>query len=227
LLDPCTGLPDLRGAGRILRGQVEQLERLRSTDVRLQHLQGLADVDHRSRNRRSRVGIEQCQGAKEPRSQEAKEPRSQGAPRRFRLPRRCTFAGRSRNVMKSTNPLPGMALAPAWKRADIEYFSPDRLEAYPTLRRGLVAGGYEKVLSGAVESSLDTPGSNVGWASSLSLGCVLWRPFSTSNPGGPGVFPRTHIHVPCEVGRSLVPPEKRPRTKDDWEFREASHPRRI
>jgi hypothetical protein len=31
--------------------------------------------------------------------------------------------------------------APAWKRADIEYFSPDRLEAYPTLRRRLVAVG--------------------------------------------------------------------------------------
>jgi hypothetical protein len=29
--------------------------------------------------------------------------------------------------------------APAWKRADIEYFSPDRLEAYPTLRCRLVA----------------------------------------------------------------------------------------
>jgi hypothetical protein len=51
--------------------------------------------------------------------------------------------------------------APAWKRADIEYFSPDRLEAYPTLRRRLVAGGSEKVLSGALESSLDAPKSNV------------------------------------------------------------------
>ena len=28
----------------------------------------------------------------------------------------------------------GKKTAPAWKRADIEYFSPDRLEAYPTLR---------------------------------------------------------------------------------------------
>ena len=51
--------------------------------------------------------------------------------------------------------------APTWKRADIEYFSPDRLEAYPTLRRRLVAGGFEKVLSGALESSLDAPKSNV------------------------------------------------------------------
>ena len=48
-----------------------------------------------------------------------------------------------------------------WKRADIEYFSPDRLEAYPTLRRRVVAGGYGKVLSGALESSLDAPKGNV------------------------------------------------------------------
>ena len=60
LLDPCAGLADLRGAGRIFHGQVEQLERLRSTDVGLQPLQGPDDVDRRSRNRRSRVGIEQC-----------------------------------------------------------------------------------------------------------------------------------------------------------------------
>ena len=51
--------------------------------------------------------------------------------------------------------------APARKRADIEYFSADRLEAYPTLRRRLVAGGSGKVLSGALESSLDTLKSNV------------------------------------------------------------------
>ena len=51
--------------------------------------------------------------------------------------------------------------APAWKRADNEYFSPDRLEAYPTLRRRLVAGGSGKVLSGALESSLDAPKGNV------------------------------------------------------------------
>ena len=34
--------------------------------------------------------------------------------------------------------------APARKRADIEYFSPDRLEAYPTLRRRLVAVGTRR-----------------------------------------------------------------------------------
>ena len=64
--------------------------------------------------------------------------------------------------------------APGWKRADIEYFSPDRLEAYPTLRRRLVAVGRrrEKVLSGALESSLDTPGSNVAFFSRLAFVCV-------------------------------------------------------
>ena len=40
--------------------------------------------------------------------------------------------------------------APAWKHADIEYFSPDRLEAYPTLRRRLVTVGTRRVLSGAL-----------------------------------------------------------------------------
>jgi hypothetical protein len=33
----------------------------------------------------------------------------------------------------------GEKAAPGWKRGEIEYFSPDRLEAYPTLRRRLVA----------------------------------------------------------------------------------------
>ena len=50
----------------------------------------------------------------------------------------------------------------------------DRLEAYPTLRRRLVAVGRrrEKVLSGALESSLDTPGSNVAFFSRLAFVCV-------------------------------------------------------
>jgi hypothetical protein len=32
-------------------------------------------------------------------------------------------------------------IPPAWKRADVDYFSPDRLEAYPTLRRRVAAVG--------------------------------------------------------------------------------------
>jgi hypothetical protein len=60
------------------------------------------------------------------------------------------------------------------------------------------------------------------------------RPFITSNPDGPGVFPRTHIHVPCEqlqpgeLGVFLrahipvpcegAPVERRPGTKRRTEF---------
>ena len=36
-------------------------------------------------------------------------------------------------------------------------------------------------------------------------------PFSTSNPGGPGVFPRTLIHVPCELKVQTVIPELKPK----------------